>query len=96
MTPAPRRVADWLQLVQAEYREMPGLHLTKPQIRRLWGLDTVTCDALLDVLETTRFLRRTSRDGYVLACSSHASPSAAMASPCAVADGQVYLPEIRR
>ena len=96
MIPAPTRVVDCLPLVQAEYHEMPGLHLTKPQIRRLWGLDTVTCDALLDVLETTGFLSRTKRDGYVLAGPSHASPSAAMESPCAVADGQVYLPEIRR
>jgi hypothetical protein len=67
MIPAQRGIGYWLQLVQAEYREMPGLHLTKPQVRRLWGLDNVTCDALLDALEATRFLRRTSRDGYVLA-----------------------------
>jgi hypothetical protein len=96
MTPAQRGISDWLQLVQAEYREMPGLHLTKPQVRRLWGLDAVTCDALLDALETTRFLKRTSRDGYVLARPSHESPSARRLSPCIAADGQVYLPEIRR
>ena len=96
MIPPTRGISDWLQLVQAEYREMPGLHLTKPQVRRLWGLNAVTCDALLDALETTRFLRRTSRDGYVLAHPSRESPSARGQSPCTAADGQVYLPEIRR
>jgi len=43
--------ADWLQLIQAEYREMPGLSLTKPQMQRLWGLDRATCDALLARLD---------------------------------------------
>jgi hypothetical protein len=59
-------VTDWLYLVQAEYLEMPGLHLTRPQIQRLWGLEDDTCDALLKQLLATRFLRRTSRDAYVL------------------------------
>ena len=46
---------------------MPGLHLTKPQVQRLWGLDAATCDVLLDALEANSVLRRTSRNGYVLA-----------------------------
>ena len=96
MIPAQRGIGYWLQLVQAEYREMPGLHLTKPQVRRLWGLDPVTCDALLDALETTRFLRRTSRNGYVLARPSHELPSARRQSLCTATDGPVYLPGIRR
>lgn len=57
----------WVTLVQAEYREIPGLHLTKPQIQRLWGLDAATTDALVSALQASRFLRRTHRDGYVLA-----------------------------
>lgn len=42
-----RTQSDWLRLIHAEYREMPGLHLTKPQVQRLWGLDTgdVRCAA---------------------------------------------------
>jgi len=55
-----------LQLIQGEYREIPGLHLTRPQARRLWSLDQVTCDSLLDALVASRFLRRTERDGYIL------------------------------
>lgn len=60
-------ISQWLRLIQAEYREIPGLHLTKPQMQRLWGLDATTCDALLDALQEARILRRTQRDGYVLA-----------------------------
>ncbi len=56
----------WLELVQAEYREMPCLHLTRPQVQRFWGLDPSTCDALLDALLSKRFLTKTFRDGYML------------------------------
>lgn len=62
-------VTDWLQLIQAEYLEMPGLHLTKPQVKRLWGLDEPMCDALLDALVSAKFLARTKSDAYVLAAA---------------------------
>ena len=55
---------DWLRIIRAEYLEVPGLHLTKAQIRRLWGLDVETCDRLLDALLESRFLRRTKTDRY--------------------------------
>lgn len=64
-------VNELLRVVQAEYLEIPGLHLTKPQAQRLWGLDPFTCDALLDALVAARFLRCTHRGAYVLAGSSH-------------------------
>lgn len=67
MVPAQTRITDLVSIVRAEYLEMPGLHLTRPQVQRLWSLDIVTCDALLDALEGAQFLRRTHRDGYVLA-----------------------------
>jgi putative heme degradation protein len=60
-------VANWLDVIQAEYREIPGLHLTKPQVQRMWGLDRETCDGVIDALVSLDFLRRTTRDGYVLA-----------------------------
>jgi hypothetical protein len=60
------RVDRWSELIQAEYREMPGLHLTKPQIRRMWSLDITTCEAVLDVLEREKVLRRTPDQVYVL------------------------------
>jgi len=55
----------WRELIHAEYCEMPGLHLTKPQVRRLWGLDEETADAALAALEDEKFLRRTPDDVYV-------------------------------
>jgi hypothetical protein len=54
-------------LVRAEYVEMPGLSLTKPQVERLWGLDAVTSEALLAALIDVKFLRRTVGDAYVRA-----------------------------
>ena len=57
---------DWVHLIQAEYLEMPGLQLTKPQVRRLWGLEDRTCDAVLEQLLAMHFLKRTPLDAYVL------------------------------
>jgi hypothetical protein len=54
----------WREVIQAEYCEMPGLHLTKPQVQRLWGLDEETAEVVLAVLEDEKFLRRTSDDTY--------------------------------
>ena len=62
---------DLLRVVQAEYLEIPGLNLTKPQVQRLWALDPLTCDALLDALVASEFLRCNHRGAYVLAGSSH-------------------------
>lgn len=58
-------IADWLQLIRAEYAEAPSLQLTKPQIQDLWALDPWVCDALLNALVDAGFLRRTSDDAYV-------------------------------
>ncbi len=67
MSSAETHVEDWLTLVRAEYLEIPGLSLTKPQVERLWGLDPVTCEALLAALVDIKFLRRTVREAYVRA-----------------------------
>ena len=58
---------DWLQLIQGEYLESPGLNLTRSQVQRLWGLDPLTCDVLIETLVAESFLKRTERGGYVLA-----------------------------
>jgi hypothetical protein len=67
MLTADTHIADWLRLIRAEYLEIPGLCLTKPQVQRLWGLDQVTAAALLAPLVDVRFLRRTGQDTYVRA-----------------------------
>ncbi len=67
MTEREAELNAWMSVVKGEYREMPGLCLTKPQARRLWGLDAAACDALLDRLEAVSFLEQTPGGCYVLA-----------------------------
>ena len=63
---APDQMLGSLRMIQAEYREMPGLHLTREQIQRLWNLERGLCDVLVDTLLAARFLRCTPRGAYVL------------------------------
>ena len=58
-------VTRWLELIQAEYHEMPGLSLDKPQMQRLWGFEPYVCDALVDALVAARILRRTTNGRYM-------------------------------
>ena len=58
---------DWVKLVQSEYSEMPGLHLSKRQAQRLWNLDARNCDVIFEALEKSHFLKRTLADSYVRA-----------------------------
>jgi hypothetical protein len=67
MLPADTHLTDWLQLIRAEYLEVPGLCLTKAQVQRLWGLDPVTSEALLAALVEGKFLRCTRQKAYVRA-----------------------------
>lgn len=60
-------LADWLRLIRSEYLEIPGLHLSRSQVQRLWSLDQRTCDVLLDALIDVRFLRQTRTGAYVRA-----------------------------
>src|SRR6266849_1325096 len=63
MTPERMLAIDEIIMrVQGEFLEMPGLRLTGPQARRLWGLDAASCDALIGALVDAKFLFRT-RDG---------------------------------
>lgn len=66
MTPDPARpIDDVLRRVQGEFLEMPGLRLTEPQARRLWGLDAASCAGLLDALVDAKFLFRTSDGAFM-------------------------------
>jgi hypothetical protein len=67
MLMADTPINDWLQLIRAEYLEIPDLRLTKAQVERLWGLDSVTSEALLAALVDVTFLRRTVYGTYVRA-----------------------------
>jgi hypothetical protein len=56
--------AELLCRIRAEYLEMPGLRLTPPQARCLFGLDAKTWDAVLAALVDSKFLSQT-RNGLV-------------------------------
>ena len=80
MAPEPNRANDEvLRRVQGEFLEMPGLRLTQAQARRLWGLDAVSCEALLAALVEAKFLFRT-RDGAFMRVE-HATPAKAALRP---------------
>ena len=66
---------DVVRRVQGEFLEMPGLRLTEPQARRLWGLDAASCGALLTALIDAKFLFRT-RDGAFMRVESAAPVTA--------------------
>src|SRR4249920_2243408 len=53
----PTDVADRIhQRIRAEYLEMPGLHLTAEEARRLCGVEQALCQQVLDTLVEMRFL----------------------------------------
>ena len=63
MTPRELEALAFRQLVDRvrnEFLEMPGLRLTIPQAARLWGLDLLSCEAVVDVLIRCEFLQRTA------------------------------------
>ena len=45
-----------LDRLRAEYREMPGMRLTRAQVQRLCGIEAATCQQMLDALVATKFL----------------------------------------
>jgi hypothetical protein len=51
--------------VRSEYHEMPGLRLTVAQAARLWQLDRLECEAVLDFLVRQRLLARTADGAFV-------------------------------
>lgn len=57
--------AEWVRRIRGEYLESPGLRLTKAQVQRLWGLDPLTCERLLEALLNARFLKLTRAGAYV-------------------------------
>ena len=51
-----------LRRIRAEFLEMPGLCLTIQQAQRLWSLEPRACEARLNSLIDSQFLRRTGRN----------------------------------
>jgi sulfite reductase beta subunit-like hemoprotein len=68
-SPLSASLAELLQRVREEYREMPNLRLTPSQATRLFGVEPAQCAALLDALVNEHFLTRTA-DGLLVRSAS--------------------------
>jgi len=49
--------------IESEFREFPGLRLTRWQAARLWSLEATECETVLKRMVAARVLRETT-DGY--------------------------------
>ena len=55
-----------LQRIRAEFREMPGLKVTAAQATRLWHLDPLRSEELLNALVVDGLLRRRADGAYLV------------------------------
>lgn len=62
--PTARPASHVVNIMRAEYREMPCLSLTVRQAMRLWSLDESCCRRHLDALLRDGFLRVTADGVY--------------------------------
>ena len=69
-SPHPSPLAVLLQRVREQYREMPGLTLTKPHAMLLFGVAPSVCAAMLRALVMENFLSRTG-DGLFVRSTTH-------------------------
>lgn len=58
--------ATLLLRMRAEFREMPGLKLTAAQATRLWHLDPLRSEELLNTLVVDGLLRRNAEGAYLV------------------------------
>lgn len=65
MVSSGTRIRDILEIIQGEYRELPGLRLTRLQAQRLWRLDRTVCDGLFQALVDADFLSRAPDGTFV-------------------------------
>ena len=61
-----KSVQDAFARVRAEFLAMPGVRLTSDQVERLFGLDCVLCEIVLEHLVASRFLRIGPNGTYAL------------------------------
>ena len=64
---ASQRIEDALQLLRAEYLDMPDLCLTPADVEGLLDLDSPTAEAVLQALEGSDFLERRPDGHFALA-----------------------------
>jgi hypothetical protein len=54
-----RRIADLVMRIEGEFLETPDLKLTIPDAQRRFGIDEITCEAVLDALVDATVLVKT-------------------------------------
>lgn len=54
-----RRIEDLVMRIEGEFLEAPELKLTVPQAQRRFGVDEMTCEAVLDALVDAAVLFKT-------------------------------------
>jgi hypothetical protein len=64
-TESGSRLRELVERIRMEYLEMPGLSLTRTQARRLWNLDSTSCDAVFATLVHERFLTESRSGAYL-------------------------------
>lgn len=60
----PQTIEEFAWLIDAEYREMPGMRLTFAQVCRLWNLSAEECGKVLDYLLKSGVLTRDEENRY--------------------------------
>ena len=60
-----RRIAAFVIKIHNHFLDTPSVTLTLSQAQRRFGLDEITCDAVLNALVEARVLARTSEGAYV-------------------------------
>lgn len=80
----PRSRIEVLRRVVLEYDDLPGLRLTAPQARRLFGLRDDICTRVLKTLVDARYLRQDTDAVYRRHEDVWTTPSGGTSSPDAV------------
>ena len=65
---------EWTRIIRGEFLEVPGLHLTRAQIQRLWDLECDVCTDVLEALLQERFLQVTADGRYFRNTPRQAAP----------------------
>ena len=64
MTQNRRRIEDVLMRIEGAFLDTPGLRLTVAEAQRRFGIDEITCEAVLDALVDSAVLFKTSDRVY--------------------------------
>ena len=56
--------ARLMALIRSEFMEIPGLSLTRDRVQRLWALDAVVADLVIEGLLRSGFLRLGAQGRY--------------------------------